>query len=525
MGELAADLKQRWLPLLLLVPIAWLLWHQAQTLAYPIIGEHGWRQADVYAAAHNFRHESADFFRPRIDWTDAYDGVMGMEPPILAYAIAGAMALFGDDPAVARSTAWLLCVIAGGLAWWLAAALHGRLFATLLVLCLLVTPLGLFEPRQIQPDAAMALWALVAALLLSRAGRHGRRRDYLLGLGAFTFAVLLKGPAIVLGPAMLLFTFSATARDARHLLARSLPFALPCLLLLAWWWWADRLNATHSPGRAYFAMSASPAQVRENLTHAGRLKHIFFTLYPSYVASQWLLPLTGLGLLTGLSRERRAHTLGWLTWLLCASLLAAAFSSKLRSHWYYADLAWPPLAYFTASGIAWLAAALGEARSGPALARLSLLVLALAAVPVAGQASQRALSRRSDARYAEGHRAVLAPLRAAVARYTTRQDKILVNGRDPVALHDAMRKGFTHSLRYIGKRKLAYFAKRGAVIYVHRSWSKKLPQELRDEQTRYRLLEKARKLRIYCLQRRCPRLEGRPDAEVQALRASRGGPA
>ena len=81
-------------------------------LGYPIFGEHHWRQSDVYSVAYNFRHESADFFHPRIDWNNGLSGVMGMEPPILAYAIQIAMRLFGDDPSVARVTSWGLCMLA-----------------------------------------------------------------------------------------------------------------------------------------------------------------------------------------------------------------------------------------------------------------------------------------------------------------------------------------------------------------------------------------------------------------------------
>ena len=41
----------------------------------------------------------------------------------------------------------------------------------------------------------------------------------------------------------------------------------------------------------------------------------------------------------------------FLLWLVLSSLFLAFFSSRLRDHWYYADVALPPLAYFTAQGL------------------------------------------------------------------------------------------------------------------------------------------------------------------------------
>ena len=107
LSRLLDQLRPAWLTLPFAALGLYLLGAQIVTLSYPIIGEHAWRQSDVYSVASNFLYEDPDFFHPRIDWTRGRSGVMGMEPPILAYR-AGLMRVYGDDPSVARVTAWSL---------------------------------------------------------------------------------------------------------------------------------------------------------------------------------------------------------------------------------------------------------------------------------------------------------------------------------------------------------------------------------------------------------------------------------
>jgi hypothetical protein len=535
--------REAWLALVLLVPCAYLLVQQIATLSFPIVGEHSWRQSDVYSVAYNFAHEDPDFFRPRIDWTDGKSGIMGMEPPILPYLIAAAMRVWGDDAAVARWVAWALCmlgllVFGGGLA-----RERGAVFGALLWLCVLCSPMGLFELRQIQPDAAMSVLAAGAAALFMRASRSRRKRDFAAALALYTLAVLLKGPAIVLAPAMVLFASSAQPVRAWALVARAAAMIVPCALLAAWWRWAAELNATYSAKRTYFALAPKPGELVTNLADLGGLERVLGELYPTYAINPWLVPATVIGVVAALvelvratrTRERTASRrgdgnaaesglavsagdearvrvrrwlhAGFLLWLIAVTAFLAAFSSRLRAHWYYADLALPALAYFTAHGL-WLALSVVLEREPRArLLRYALVAAIAVAVPVALRDVVGVLAQRSAASEAVDYRQrVLAPLRTAVARYTTRADLIVTNARDPSSLHDALRKGWTISSRGIAKRRLVYFAKRGAAIYVHFGGSRELPPEIQREDARYPLLVKGRGFRIYCLHTTCPEL-------------------
>ena len=504
----------RVLTALLIALCAFLLVRQVATLSFPILGEHGWRQSDVYSVAYNFAHEGADFFHPRIDWNNGRSGIMGMEPPILPYLIAAAMRVFGDDDAVARWVAWSLCML--GLAGFAYGLLRerGALFAALTVLCVLLSPLGLFELRQIQPDGPMTMIAAAAAVLFVRAARSERVRDYAVALAVYCVAVLLKGPAIVLAPAMLLFAIAARPVPWRVLLLRALPLIVPCALLAAWFHWSALLNEEFSPRRVYFAMAPKPGEMLANIVDGNAAGHVFLNLYPHYVLSSWLLPATALGGVVAFTREHRCTSVAFLAWLACVSLFLAAFSSRLYAHWYYADLALPPLAYFTALGLWWplcslLAPALPPRARYP---RYALALLALLAPPFAARSALATLAARSAASEVADHRAlVLEPLRAAVARFTTRADLIAINGRDPFYLHLALRKGFTMSARAIASHHLAYFARRGALIYVHLGVSRDLPAEIRAEDPRYPLLFRGKGFRIYCLQSSCPERSAQPN--------------
>jgi len=507
--------------LVLLVPCAVLLVEQIATLSFPIVGEHRWRQADVYSVAYNFAHEDADFFLPRIDWTNGKSGIMGMEPPILPYLIAGALRVWGDDAAVARWVAWGLCMLGLLLFGAGLARERGAAFGALIWLCLLSSPMGLFELRQIQPDAAMSLLAAAAALLFVRAARSGRWRDFAAALALYTLAVLLKGPAIVLAPAMVVFASSARPVRVPALALRAASMIVPCALLAAWWRWANELTATYSAKRSYFALAPKPGELARNLTDLGGLERVLGELYPTYAINPWLVPATVLGLVAvvvELVRRREEQTQhaderavqrwvhgGFLVWLVAVTGFLVAFKSRLHAHWYYADLALPALAYFTAHGL-WLAlSALLEREPRARYLRYALALAIAAIVPLAARDAIGVLEQRSAAREAQDYRArVLAPLRAEVARFTTRAEQIVTNARDPSSLHDALRKGFTMSSRGIAKHRLVFFFKRGAMIYVHFGGSGSLPPEIRQGDSRYPLLVKRKGFRIYCLHTTCP---------------------
>jgi 4-amino-4-deoxy-L-arabinose transferase-like glycosyltransferase len=324
---------------------------QFRSVFVALCGEHNWRQADTYSVAYNFLHESSDFFHPRIDWTYGRSGVMGMEAPVYQYVVFLWMKVFGDGPWVARLVTWLF--FAGGA---VAAAFvlrpPGRAsmsVAWLLVLAL--SPMALFEFRQVQPDPVMVATMMLAACAFHRYSTTERRSLFALGMVLYTTAVLMKGPALVAGPAMWLFSWTGKRTRLRAIALRGVLFAIPIALFVAWDQWAHHLNRTYNDGQVYFAIEFSLDKIKADLRNVGGLRHIFLFVLPVY-ASNWVLwPAVLAGAALGFRKENRGVAYGMWAWLAGAAFFLCAFSSRLHSHWYYATVLVPPVAYFAALGV------------------------------------------------------------------------------------------------------------------------------------------------------------------------------
>ena len=120
---------------------------------------------------------------------------------------------------------------------------------------------------------------------------------------------------------------------------------------------------------------------------------MFGYLYATYVNNWVLFPALCAGLFAGFHRAHRRLSTAFLVWLVLCSLFLAFFSSRLRDHWYYADLALPPLAYFTAQGLLAACRLLSrpDARRTSFYGLLGLFVLlALATTPLFGSAAHGA---------------------------------------------------------------------------------------------------------------------------------------
>jgi len=336
----------RWLMLPALVAVLVLVIWQVRSLPVDIIGEHNWRQADTYSQAYNFLHESPDFFHPRIDWTNGRSGVMGMETPIYSYTMFLGMAVFGDAPAVGRVVAWLVFMLAIACFCRSLRPFGRKTIAVGLLVMVFFSPMGLYEFRQIQPDGVMVSLCVIAAACFHEYAKTARRRHFVIGMICYTVAVLTKSPALVMGPAMWLFTFTAKPTSWRQKLVRGAWFAVPLVLFWSWNQWAHHLNEAYNDGIVYFAIEFDVKTMLADMTNGGQLEHLFGFVLTSYVCNWVLFPAVLVGAALGFEKEHRPVAIPMLAWLLGAGLFLAAFSSRLGSHWYYATVIFPPLMYF-----------------------------------------------------------------------------------------------------------------------------------------------------------------------------------
>jgi hypothetical protein len=142
------------------------------------------------------------------------------------------------------------------------------------------------------------------------------------------------------------------------------------------------------------------------------------------------------------------------------------------------------------------------------IASFAFCAVALSAIPRAAGDVLKALDARAGTeRQIQRYRAqTLLPIRQAVDRYSTRDDRVLTNRRDPTTLHEAMRKGYAMAPDVIRKKKLEWFIKpkRKIKLYIHYGGKGDLPKELARKDPRWPLLVTGNGFRIYCLSGDCP---------------------
>jgi 4-amino-4-deoxy-L-arabinose transferase-like glycosyltransferase len=396
-----------WLALPAISLAASLLAMQAKTLVLPIMGEHRWREADTYAVAYNFAHESFDFFHPRMDLTRGRSGITGMEPPILPFVMAIAMRVFGDAPSVGRVIVWLTSMLGLVALLALVRSVRDNGLSVAFLVAFTLSPLALFELRQIQPDGPTGMLAAIAAFFLFRFARNERRRDYALGIVAYALAVLMKGPGIALAPAMWWFACAARRVSLRQFVRRGVGVGIAVALYFPWYRWAHHLTNAYNAGMANFGIDFTAAGIKKAFVDSDRLHNVFWFIYPCYVTNCVLFPAVLVGLPAAFQRRTQRVSAAFLLWLLFGSLFLAAFSPHLDSHWYYANLVLVPVAYFAAFGLSEVFRLFAHSprRAQPLVARWAVLVVlvTLALQGIIGESVGTSSARPDGSWMSEGH--------------------------------------------------------------------------------------------------------------------------
>jgi alpha-galactosidase len=343
----------RWLTIPALLVTLALLAFQATTLPALIFGEHDWRQADTFSVAFWFRHESPDFFHPRIDWGSDHSGIMGMEAPIFPYAIYLLSLLFGTEPVVGRALNWVL--------FWPIALLFARRFtanrasATFLLLAFATAPMGLYEFREVQPDPFMTSLLAASAILFDRSAREeGEAQGWLLaGYATATLAVLSKVPATVALPGLWVLAMRPGRLVSKRNALLAAGFLVPVAFAIVWDRWAHYLNEVYNGGQAYFHIDFSLAKMWKSLTNGDLVfGRILLRELPGYVMCWVWFPAFVCGLVCAfVPREWRRRSLAMLMWLVLALLFCACFSDRLVAHWYYSLVVFLPASYFVGKGL------------------------------------------------------------------------------------------------------------------------------------------------------------------------------
>jgi 4-amino-4-deoxy-L-arabinose transferase-like glycosyltransferase len=158
-------------------------------------GIHEWAQADRLAIALSFYDHGLHFFRPQTLNITSYDGIVGVEFPLMAYLAALGAKLLGRGAlvplyrALTISTAWLAYYYLFRLVFD-----RTRQFVAALVpgVFLAASPVFAYYAGNFMPDPASAALVLVALYYLLRYPSSRRFRDIAGAIAILTLATLTK---------------------------------------------------------------------------------------------------------------------------------------------------------------------------------------------------------------------------------------------------------------------------------------------------------------------------------------------
>ena len=209
----------------------------------PYLDAHRWRQVDTAAIARNFAEVSLNPFYPRVDWGGP-DAFVEAEFPLLPWLAGVVYRVAGVDETLGR---FIVIGFAVGLVWAvyrLVLSLEGgRPAASAAAFLMAVSPSAVFFGRTFMPDTPMLFFAVVALTGFVDFARSGASRALVLGSTALGLAILVKIPAVVIVPAILVTLWRAgrlaTFREPRVLAA----LTIPMICAAAWYWHAQQLYA------------------------------------------------------------------------------------------------------------------------------------------------------------------------------------------------------------------------------------------------------------------------------------------
>jgi len=205
-------------------------------LTAPFTDWHAWRAIDTVVMARNFYEGSFWPFDPEVNWGGRH-GYLEAECPLIPALIAVVYRIVGPHEIAAR-----LIIIAFSLAlvwatYRLALSLDGRRsVARGAAFLMAVSPAAIFFGRIVIPDTPMLFFTVLALVGFAEFSRTGSVRWMVTGASALTIACLLKLPAVLTGPAIVVLLVRqrgwSVFRDPRVWLAGAIPLAIT----VAWYW-------------------------------------------------------------------------------------------------------------------------------------------------------------------------------------------------------------------------------------------------------------------------------------------------
>lgn len=341
-------LGQRWsrpIMVFALALVAWPVFYEWISSVHTVIsGEHMHRQSDTFSVARHFVVTDGNFFYPRVDHSRGGTGVVGMEAPLVPYAISLALRVGGIRDELGRWVVLLLS-LPGFLAlgfllvhslktkWWVAG------------MPILLSPMTLYYSRSVQPDVPMIAMGMASVTLLIV---HRQQRGIVMFSAALLFGLgmLTKYPLLFAYPAFLVALFDRPFSSNKEKLLAAVWAVLPLCMLASWMMWSAHLNTLNPDGAAYIKATPTAEALWATLKKA-EVKRVLGYVVQIFAFTPGAAPLYLFGLALSFRPALRRVALPFQVWLAGALLLAASFTDAFEKHYYYAILFLPPLWLFT----------------------------------------------------------------------------------------------------------------------------------------------------------------------------------
>ena len=266
------------------------------------------------------------------DWSRQLDWCYYSKPPMVAWLIALATSLGGDEVAIVRLPAVLLGAIFLGYFYATAHLFYGRQSAMIALLMVLATPFSVLANLMMTIDPPLyCFWIMSLYYLHQALFTQQKRAWYFAGL-ATGLAILSKQVALFIP--LILFVFLLLHKEKRCFLKREfLMYLVPvvvCLLpILAWNQQHDWITLVHSKGHF---------DIKENV---GFFKHLeqgmtFLGFQLLLVSPIICILLFFLSLKCGLQfnhLEEKERFLFWMGPLLLLGISVLGFLQKVQGNW------------------------------------------------------------------------------------------------------------------------------------------------------------------------------------------------
>jgi len=326
--------EDKWLFLILLLGLAMRLIDITQ----PFSGLSGWNEAHYSLPALNFRRYG--LLAPMNDY-----GLDLSTSPLLYWAIYVSFKIFGVHEWAARLPSLAAGLISLPLIYLIAKKLYSEEVALLASFIAATAPGIVYFSRSAQLESLMGLFSLAAILTLLCYGDSKDRKWYWASMLCLSLAVLVKYPALVIYPVLILFWLQHISREKSvDSFASILVYLLlPLLPTLIWVYYGFSKTPLFMWG--YFSRPQDPWSMGAAI-HA--LSKAVFEFFPGNLGKlQYYVVVAGLPLILLELRKHAPMLLLSSTWLA----LVARYPATYLNNWYYDYLALYGMAVLAGYGI------------------------------------------------------------------------------------------------------------------------------------------------------------------------------